>query len=498
VYEPIPTIDALRAFDAAATGAATNNAPSPDAPALRPSLLSPACAAVNLGRSAGDRLRSDDQREFRLVAQRLALRLTSTDFADRMRESVAAAAPAEEGAFSSRSAPDGDGDRAGTATTPTDAMVEAVERALSRLIDIHGEGGDAIAGHLAGPDPSLPPWMPPTVDLFVQDRIFRPASDGNGTGIESAQANLRRECSRESGHRRPVAWGNTNTRPREYKCALQVAEETSRPVHFVTYLDGARPCGNVEFEDDVFALRGDAKELLRRNVDRFLRTGRFVPSHVIHAMSQRTNNLVKMVVDHWKAQNVIGEAGVRNGYDPARQDEDLVTRSGALAPRKVSKFEFDRILARFANFDMNADRTVVHTYPPNPRKYRRDETNRTISRHLHRTERESRRSPEAPRSTSDATLPSDDVARRPWHNNPRQVRPRLEFAASVASQGNCSGVSPEDRGSSRRDRYPAARPRKGALSTAAGGTAGAAAGAVVHPLNATNPRVARREGGGFS
>jgi hypothetical protein len=349
-------------------------------------------------------------------------------------------------------------------------MIEIVEEALSTLIELHDEGGDVISCPSNVEDPSLPPWMPPTVDLFVQDSIFRATSDRNLTGIESAQLKFRKLCLRETG--RPVAWGNTNTRPREYKYALQVAEESKRPVHFVTFFDDSaqsvfenRDGWRVEFDEDVFALRGDLKELLRRNVERFLKTGRFIPSQVIHAMSERSQNLAKMVADHWRQ-----ELASRYLRGRASTDGGLVPSGDVLALKRISKFEFDRVLARLANFEMNANRTVAHLHPPRQRKSYYEETNGTRFRFPQQPSRQQYIRPRSPASSVDGM--SGSMA-RPWDKKPRQVRPRPDRPLPVGIRSR-----PEH---SRADLYPNSPPH-----------IVPAARTAVFSGNATSPRIDRR------
>lgn len=93
-----------------------------------------------------------------------------------------------------------------------------------------------------------------TVDIFIREAVFP-------YGVTNAQANLqhavatRPECS--------VAWGNTNLRSKDYECALQLAEWSGRPVEFIRWGDELP--------------RLDISELLRRNLQRFVATGRYIP-----------------------------------------------------------------------------------------------------------------------------------------------------------------------------------------------------------------------------
>lgn len=66
---------------------------------------------------------------------------------------------------------------------------------------------------------------------------------------------------------RPVAWGNTNLKTRDYLNALELAEKSGRPIHFV----------RSGFELDPVTLH----DLIQRNLKRFFKTGRYIPSIVL-------------------------------------------------------------------------------------------------------------------------------------------------------------------------------------------------------------------------
>jgi len=102
----------------------------------------------------------------------------------------------------------------------------------------------------------------PTIDLFCIETLF-----------SSAIASAQRAVANTSG---PVAWGNTNTRPTDYRDILR---NTHRPVHFVVWKRDLPDCS--------FAT------LLERSLRRCAATGRYVPAGVIWDMMQRTEQLVK-------------------------------------------------------------------------------------------------------------------------------------------------------------------------------------------------------------
>ena len=93
-----------------------------------------------------------------------------------------------------------------------------------------------------------------TVDIYIREAIF-PHGVTSAQGALSHAANTRPD--------RPVAWGNTNLRPRDYESALHLAERTGRPVEFARW--------GCELP------RVEITELLRRNLHRFAETGRYIP-----------------------------------------------------------------------------------------------------------------------------------------------------------------------------------------------------------------------------
>ena len=110
--------------------------------------------------------------------------------------------------------------------------------------------------------------LPDRVDLFVREALGEVA-------IRTQTGALRRAA----GGPRHVAWGNTNTNARDYTAALKCAEESGRSVKFVRW----------GHELPVVP----TKELLRRNLERLAKTGRYIPVETIASFRKRTDNLMK-------------------------------------------------------------------------------------------------------------------------------------------------------------------------------------------------------------
>jgi uncharacterized membrane protein YgcG len=92
-----------------------------------------------------------------------------------------------------------------------------------------------------------------------------------------------------------VVWGNTNCRSTDYQDALQLALRQSRPVHFVVYSEPNDDDDDTKDNHDndttgqqqqgLYAK--NLQELFQRSIARLVRTGRYIPSHVICDMRRR-------------------------------------------------------------------------------------------------------------------------------------------------------------------------------------------------------------------
>jgi hypothetical protein len=187
--------------------------------------------------------------------------------------------------------------------------------------------------------------LPNTVDLFIMDAIFRRPPLINTTmkrknesveDLPPLSALSRVEhLLYDTPVSIPIAYGNTNTRATDYVQALTMALKLKRPVHFVVYYDGE----NKDWNQDLFDLsvENGMEGLIRRNMYRFLQTGRYVPEQVIIDMRDRTLNMINDIV---KQQG------------PSDSNSDT-------AIRKMSKLEFHQQLAKIAGFQMNDERMIV-------------------------------------------------------------------------------------------------------------------------------------------
>eukprot|EP00980_Cylindrotheca_fusiformis_P006252 scaffold1338_cov121-Cylindrotheca_fusiformis.AAC.2 len=75
---------------------------------------------------------------------------------------------------------------------------------------------------------STPPKLPEQTQVFCLESLFRPHEQTKQSAIQRAHAMLRQAPSHI-----PIAWGNTNSKGKDYQQALEIACQTRRPVYFV-------------------------------------------------------------------------------------------------------------------------------------------------------------------------------------------------------------------------------------------------------------------------
>ena len=243
-----------------------------------------------------------------------------------------------------------------------------------------------------------PILLPITIDLFVVDAIFRrPPTMNNAQNkmndnvddVPSLSALERVEqLLYDTPVSTPIAFGNTNSRATDYVKALQMALELKRPVHFVVYCDDK----NENIDKDLFDLTVEEgiKGLIRRNVYRFLQTGRYVPEQVITDMRNRTQNLINDFIR-------------RQRSFPSNTEIDV---------QKLNKLEFHQHLARLAGFIMNDERIIISTI--------RDQKSASgIRDKQYVTERAKNSSKKHDRPTTPSTTQS---RQRPWDRPASAVR----------------------------------------------------------------------------
>jgi hypothetical protein len=227
--------------------------------------------------------------------------------------------------------------------------------------------------------------LPNAVDLFVAESIFRPrpldlfqrksnecttnqrnttsASSETLSALDQALHLLKAYAVNSEDHPSStcLSWGNTNTRPREFQSALEAAALSGRTVEFIVF-GGMEACemirkritrreyynmshneSAVDKEDTsekqkILCLpKIDRKTLLVRNLRRFLKTGRYIPSNAISDAIVRVESMLAEVVAETEKDFYHGD------------------HSCELDPKFLLDFE----LAKLAGYHMNSDRTVT-------------------------------------------------------------------------------------------------------------------------------------------
>jgi hypothetical protein len=142
------------------------------------------------------------------------------------------------------------------------------------------------------------PSLPQTCAIFVVQALFQKTAKNNQTSAIDRAHHLLHQAPLHQ----PVAWGNTNTQPRDYQTALEIASQQGRPVHFLVY--GQPPHEEPNRPPVVPAV--PFSQLLRRNLERFQQTGKYVPLGSMYVACQRVEQLILKA----KACNPVLEQGL--------------------------------------------------------------------------------------------------------------------------------------------------------------------------------------------
>lgn len=228
--------------------------------------------------------------------------------------------------------------------------------------------------------------LPETVDLFIVESIFRPrplseisqfagndyhrlrdlskrnnnnnnnnnrhnnATTEASSALEDAQSTFQSLAidSRQYPQTAPLSWGNTNTRPREMVTALDAAEKSHRPVHFIIY-GGLEACHEIrnhtlQVDNDLTLClpKSSRLTLLKRNICRFVETGRYIPCAAVSDALERVNSMVATAVAE------------------ANKEENNALLSSCCYDERANdaKFRIDYELAKLAGYQLHANRTV--------------------------------------------------------------------------------------------------------------------------------------------
>eukprot|EP00535_Pseudo-nitzschia_heimii_P010005 CAMPEP_0197179422 /NCGR_PEP_ID=MMETSP1423-20130617/4376_1 /TAXON_ID=476441 /ORGANISM="Pseudo-nitzschia heimii, Strain UNC1101" /LENGTH=447 /DNA_ID=CAMNT_0042629333 /DNA_START=346 /DNA_END=1686 /DNA_ORIENTATION=+ len=134
------------------------------------------------------------------------------------------------------------------------------------------------------------PSLPKRTDVFVLESLFKPHPEIGQSAIKRSYEELR-----ETPRHIPVAWGNTNSKTKDYEKVLEICHQKRRPLHFIVChptcsRQGASDADN---ESELLTLPWlPFEELLKRNLNRLQSQGRFVPSNAIADCCQRVTALI--------------------------------------------------------------------------------------------------------------------------------------------------------------------------------------------------------------
>ena len=135
--------------------------------------------------------------------------------------------------------------------------------------------------------------------------------------------------------------------------ALEAAEKSQRPVHFIIY-GGLEACDKIHdhsFQvDDDLALclpKSSRLTLLKRNIGRFVETGRYIPCSAIADAMERVNSMVASAV--------------------AEANKEEIMSSSCCDRSNDAKFRLDYELAKLAGYSLHENRTVSCLSPSDNR-----------------------------------------------------------------------------------------------------------------------------------
>lgn len=134
------------------------------------------------------------------------------------------------------------------------------------------------------------PCLPKETDVFVLESLFKPHPETRQSAIQRAYEEIR-----ETPRHLSVAWGNTNSKTKDYERVLEICHQTRRPVHFVVcHPIYSRPdAKDANNETELLTLPWlPLEELLKRNLHRLQSQGRFIPANAIADCCQRVTSLI--------------------------------------------------------------------------------------------------------------------------------------------------------------------------------------------------------------
>ena len=322
------------------------------------------------GKTIYERLHSDGNNdEMRAVLQRLAGRLGKAEFRETIMRQMNCWNETKEGQaepFQTKGRHEGPNQI--PPTLMAQYLIDAVEHyAETETLTSSGHLRDANHPILGSDGCS---------DLFVLEAIFRSADVNEGgrsrrmpSGLNLALSKMERLACNSNALplNAPLAWGNTNTRPREYTSALEVAQKSGRPVVFIPHVNpsvvsvegGSSPGPTNEGATSEFLHHVELDELYRRSIGRLVQTGRYVPATAIKDAAFRCDSLMLSAKAEmgrmFPASQDEVDAGDEVKIGSAAEEEEKAT----ITPmRTFTKLQLEMALCKMAGYQMNVDRSV--------------------------------------------------------------------------------------------------------------------------------------------
>jgi len=199
------------------------------------------------------------------------------------------------------------------------------------------------------------PSLPKETDVFILESLFKPHPQTRQSAIQRAHEELR-----ETPRHIPVAWGNTNSKPKDYERALEICHQTRRPVHFIlchpAYGSDDGADGTTNNESELMTLPWlPLEELLKRNLHRLQTQGRFIPAFAIADCCQRVAGMIPT--------NVAANAG-NDGPGNKRIEEHLVAiASPSTGGRGPPRRNDNRRPGATFRYSLTKHRLVQKEYP---------------------------------------------------------------------------------------------------------------------------------------
>lgn len=150
--------------------------------------------------------------------------------------------------------------------------------------------------------------------------------------------------------------GNTNSKAKDYERALEICHQTRRPVHFILCHPGYK--GNSNKESELLTLPWvPLEELLRRNLHRLQKQGRFVPANAIADCCERVERMIPVTF----FDDISGSPGLKN------VEEHLVSIASPCNTSRGPPRRYDNQRSNNVpqyRYSLSTHRLIQKQYPP--------------------------------------------------------------------------------------------------------------------------------------